>query len=304
VLPPAVTLWDGFSTASGEFDPRFVGELLSTHPAGYNRPGTPARDWRLLPDSPLIDKALSPNGGDLIVGMNNVVYAESSCDKVMTFDWDGEEYGNPRRVGAAIDIGFDEFHQMIMCGSYANDSNSHGSLNPSAPHLNASAGQGTTTRVILLPPQAAGHQMRLFGVLQQIPAPPRPIAAWTRPKGTLAIPYVDPNRPPDYRRRYINDGHPGCSPTGTLTWPYRVVSQLPVTPFVWSQPLGAPAQVLPPGQGSSQVLVVVQLDNDGLAPNTVCTTPILEAYFSTQAEIVLGAPFDEARWTNLQVEYR
>ena len=89
--PPAsaVPLWDGLT---GELDVGFVGEYLETAQGltGYT-------DWRLLPsnDCPLKDLGFAPTGSSL-TSESMITFNLPGAPMPELFDWDGEEYGNPR----------------------------------------------------------------------------------------------------------------------------------------------------------------------------------------------------------------
>jgi hypothetical protein len=85
------------------------------------------RDWRVMPDSLVIDKGVGPDANQQITAANFLVYTEPSglggCtySAIDSFDWDGEGYGNQRVIGTQVDVGFDEFEMMIDSG-YGNES--------------------------------------------------------------------------------------------------------------------------------------------------------------------------------------
>ncbi|MCC7015223.1 MAG: hypothetical protein IT454_21875, partial [Planctomycetes bacterium] len=99
---PILRIWNGAANPNPpEFDPVFVGELLTTQlqVAGV-------RDWRVMPGSPVIDLGYY---APTIALANGASFADSGCAELQTFDWDGEGYGNPRLVNGSPDLGFDEF---------------------------------------------------------------------------------------------------------------------------------------------------------------------------------------------------
>jgi hypothetical protein len=252
---PAVALWDGGAAGT---DPGFVGEFLSD-PQGGNAGSV--RDWRLLPDSPLIDAGFGPTPGLWYIWRPGepptipISVTDSACNLIQGFLWDGEEYGNPRTVGASIDIGFDEAHLYAVAGSWADDSNSHNDPTP----LNAGAGQGQSTRHVIFPRLTngvalAGATVQGFGVARQAPpAVPGGVPAWTQPPGTLAGPFVktDPALPIYYRTRYISHTNAGGN-NPAAGWTFA----LSVTPKSWPNPISPPnGQML---QFYEQLLVDVE----------------------------------------------
>jgi hypothetical protein len=112
----------------GGSDPDFVGEMLSLQPA----PIIPTahldglRDWRLLPTSTLVDQGIGPSPSGVLTAANMTTYTvETEFPQLSAFDWDGEGHGNVRRAGANVDIGYDESSQLVIAGSYGNESASH-----------------------------------------------------------------------------------------------------------------------------------------------------------------------------------
>ncbi|MCC7172075.1 MAG: hypothetical protein IT459_16640, partial [Planctomycetes bacterium] len=113
-------------------DPAFVGELLtlSAAPVGVGY------DWRLVPDSFLVNAGTGPLN-QLLRAVNQTQHVDIGCP-FSSFDFDGEGYGNPRvqatlattlntlPAGPEVDIGFDETGILIDCGM-ANDSVIHSS---------------------------------------------------------------------------------------------------------------------------------------------------------------------------------
>ena len=105
--------------SSGGQDPAFVGEFLSNglgYAMGF------ARDWRLLPDSPMVDQGTGASNGVLRAN-NGTAYVDGGWPERST-DFDGEVYGNLRLMGRYPDIGFDETHDLINAGGYADDTRS------------------------------------------------------------------------------------------------------------------------------------------------------------------------------------
>ena len=122
---------------TGVIDPAFVGELVGRLNATMGLPFTAIRDFRLVPDSPMSERGSSPryaagscNG--LFQAGNNTLYTDHPLGSWLhgSFDYDGEGHGNLRTVAirlaaAETDIGFDEIDNLIVAGSYANESKSH-----------------------------------------------------------------------------------------------------------------------------------------------------------------------------------
>lgn len=144
---------------TGGRDPAFVGEMTSST---FGLPLTVARDWRILPVSPLVDVGSMPRplapGGILVAG-NLSRYTEpvAALVAISSFDLDGEVYGNPRVQPAfrsttlRADIGFDEAHLVVDTGGHANDSVSH-RWNPAVtPQVCGPLNQGLPIRGLVFP---------------------------------------------------------------------------------------------------------------------------------------------------------
>lgn len=166
-------------------DPAFVGELLtlSAAPVGVGF------DWRLVPDSFLVNAGTGPLN-QLLRAVNQTQHVDIGCP-FSSFDFDGEGYGNPRSeatlantlntlpIGPEVDIGFDETGILIDCGM-ANDSVIHSS----PPTLAGLAG------LLFVPPAATAlgahvyiyPQVGLHSLIgpNPVPAPPASLtfAAW------------------------------------------------------------------------------------------------------------------------------
>jgi len=108
---------------AGGTDPAFVGELLSS---AYGQGMSVSRDWRILPDSILVDAGIGPDSYGTLTAGNGRTYDEPSLAPESSFDFDGEVYGNVRIAGDAPDIGFDETSRMIHIGGYGNDTRTYG----------------------------------------------------------------------------------------------------------------------------------------------------------------------------------
>jgi len=285
--------------AGTEFDPHFVGEFLndpSHHAAILPLPNQVRRDWRLFFDSPLVDKGLAPTPGQLVWGQNGSSFTEAGCEFIKTFNWDGEEFGNPRVVNGAPDIGFDETHLLIVAGSHGNDSLSHNLINTPAL-LNAKAPPGITKRYFILPIQAVNGSATMNA---RIRTPVAPVSAWTTPPGVISPLGFNQNLPPDFQTQYISFNNPGCSPTQqTDGWHFATFLAVAY----------GTAPVQPPGFVASLFAMGSVVDDDtqpsnpNPPPPLICPA-VLESYFNIQADVIMGDPAGQQRWSNLQAEYR
>jgi hypothetical protein len=138
------------NAGSGGADPAFVGEFLSAVPDGLGAGGfgndlSHARDWRLLHASPLAGLGTPPAGG-VLAAANGTTHTVPSRIPEMSYDFDGEGYGN-LRVQGGLDVGFDQTDVLIVCGGYANDTRD---LNGS-PFGGAPTGPGAGYRLYILP---------------------------------------------------------------------------------------------------------------------------------------------------------
>lgn len=110
--------------SGGGRDPGFVGEILADN---YGEYSPYLVDWRLIPDSPMVDQGRGPDGNNVVMAVNKTTYNENSWVKELSsFDWDGDVHGNPRIVGEHPDIGYDETDAFLIAGCYGDDSKSHG----------------------------------------------------------------------------------------------------------------------------------------------------------------------------------
>jgi hypothetical protein len=139
--------------------------------------------------------------------------------------WDGEHWGNPRWIdsqyatapGNGTDIGFDETHLMIMCGSWANLSNSHHTnrtpdiafLSPHVPdaldvrHMIFPTIAGGSTSGGMVLQQLAGMQITVYPKNEAPANPPPKVHGWINPPQSLASPGVNGQLPFGYRTKYI-----------------------------------------------------------------------------------------------------
>lgn len=158
--------------ATGGSDPAFVGEMLSS---AYGNPTTLSRDWRILPDSILVDAGVAPINGT-ITAVNGTVYTEPGLIPEQSFDFDGEVYGNSRIVGDAPDIGFDEFELMINAGGYGNDTRTYGSPCP----LDCPGTPGIRGRALIFPSSGTYSLFHTWTIMsnQGYPGPLSPMGYW------------------------------------------------------------------------------------------------------------------------------
>ncbi|MBK7642113.1 MAG: hypothetical protein IPJ19_03545 [Planctomycetes bacterium] len=175
-------------------DPGFIGEYLSL------QRGTLIRDFRLLPDSVLVDRGASPAyvaSCGTIGALNQLDYSESRGSLKESFDFDGEGNGNPRIRGADVDIGMDETDVLEVAGSYGNDTKSHyqpwnptlGFEIPGVPIVPA----GSANRSYITPNAGPllhfiNIDFRLQNVVTGIPATPPLPWAWTSMPGSVGVP--------------------------------------------------------------------------------------------------------------------
>ena len=199
---PAVKTWDGNTTLGPQSDPAFVGEYLRTVTPVKNT----YRDWRLLPGSPLKDQG---RWDGVNAFANGEGYPELSCDMLKVALWDSESYGSPRIIDTNPDIGFDELHLAVVCGSYSNHCFSHNL----AAYLNPFVQSEQNTRFALVPKFAAQQALagRTLRFLSNERVPPQPQdngPAWTIPPGSLTAPAIQPASPAGYNLLYTTTGNP------------------------------------------------------------------------------------------------
>jgi hypothetical protein len=267
-------------------DPGFVGEVLvaSFGIAGYE-------DWRILPDSPLVNRGVRPAdvGGGVfeLEAVNGTILRESPCAELRTFDWDGEYYGNLRVQGrpgavADVDIGFDETSSFVMAGTYVTGENSHGDapgiLNPSV------GGFPNIVRNVLLPawiPNGTTFDVMRVSQLPALQPIPWPLTgallrAWITQPTTIAPPLFNLALLPRYEAAYIALG------SGFTTPPWAGV--VPAVTLV--------ANPMVPAQSHVFRRILIS-DDDSTSPTT---------YFSSQAIYRTLAGIE--LWSNVQSEYR
>ncbi len=171
------------------FDPGFVGEMITS------RRGTTVRDFRLLPDSGLVDLGSAPvftvnpcvgtlrsNSGHQYIDRPRVS-GGSLAWLIGSFDFDGEVHGNPRIVGAGPDIGFDETDLFLVSEGYGNDTKSFNIPWDPRPASLPFIAAGTDVHTMIFP--SAGtiryhYTYTGFGIPQ--------VPTWTFMPGALAIP--------------------------------------------------------------------------------------------------------------------
>ncbi len=187
--------------------PGFIGEFLSHSALHFFLPNRHLRDFRILPQSSVIDQGQAPQNDILVAGNGTTYYEMESF--VSSFDWDGEGHGNPRVEGNAPDIGFDELGAFIVCASYGNDSRSHDT--PYHPTVQ----QGNTWKVFFLP-DLGTYSIRAT-MLPWFPA-----GSYLRPPGsieglptTLGTEYLNPAQTLVAGSGAINVFRPYTDPIGT-----------------------------------------------------------------------------------------
>lgn len=175
-FPPIakVTIGDGVN------DPGFVGEMIGSHLAAH-LDDPDIRDWRLLPDSSLVNQGSSPSFntnpcGGRLTAANGTGYIENPGSPVISFDWDGDGYGNPRTVGGETDIGFDETDLLVVAGSYGNDTKGHWTNG-----WGIQLPDGNDTKIYVFPSEGGARLLFTDPGLVGLPA-------WTVPPGTVSPP--------------------------------------------------------------------------------------------------------------------
>lgn len=247
-VPPqtaAVKIWDGdLASAGPQVDPAFVGEYLRTI-----TPALPSySDWRILPGSPLQDMGWL---GDSSQFSNGATFTEPDCDALNVQLWDHEQFGNPREVDAAPDIGFDEVQLGVMAGSYANHSLSHnrsGVLNPFVQNEQ-------DVRFIFLrrlaPNSGSPLQGRTLALRSNEIVTGTSFRAWTNPPGSLTSPTMVSGPPAGYETLYSSASNP-------VTWMGAYSATVPAPFSPWPNWQMAPQQ--PP---ISLTLVALPADDEG-----------------------------------------
>ncbi len=268
---PAVEIYDG---GANGWDPLFVGEFLSCTGLVSS-----CVDWRLLPESPLLDQGIAPvpGGATRYIAMaNGTVFDLKPIRDVDPFEWEGEHYGNPRVVNGSPDIGFDEVHFLTMAGSYGNDSNSHNVPNA---QLNPDAAPGQPVRYLIAPrvaggvAMAGGDRMRLHYKRAPVSS-----TAWNQPPATLPRSVWNPSLSIDYDWKYV-----GFGPLAPRIWIYSGI------PTSYLRPFSNPA---------SQISFALFTYSD----DECAAGPCDEEYFASQ--FVLERSHTDLLWSNLQAEYR
>jgi hypothetical protein len=183
---------------SGGTDPGFVGEMLSSL---FGQPLGVSRDWRILPDSVLVNAGSNPVHG-VLQARNLTAYREPTLMPISSFDFDGEVYGNPRIV-RVVDIGFDETSILVDCAGWANDSVNHFA----GCALACSANNGQAVRAFVFP---SGGIYSLFETRVPIPVPP-PFScpsgfywAYTTMPGTIVPPITVAGFLPPWNLQWMN----------------------------------------------------------------------------------------------------
>jgi hypothetical protein len=306
VPQPVLPLWNGLGgpMSPQEYDPAFVGETLiaigASVSVGY-------RDYRLTPGSPMMDLGKFWPANRFL---NGETYREEPCPNAMFLDWDGEGYGNNRKVGE-VDVGFDEVELVVLAGSYANYDNSHNAVPTAsgAQILNKAIVQGQANRQVLFPASFSGTgttvsllnaQHTIFGT-ERIPTgtnPPLPIhLAWTSQPGTPTTPILDGSAQAPFDKQWIDFNLP--QPSFMSSWPGAAAGQ----PFGYAsftdrsylqQSGGAPNTGQPTVQFLFQPWTPYVTDSEG--------SPYA-AWFNTQFR-VLASGAQKFFLSNCQSEYR
>lgn len=196
-----LTLWNGTSGV----DPAFVGEYVATTLSATHPHLAQYRDWRVMPGSPVENQGVVPPERWFQTQAGTFQFATNEPHELDLFKWDGERWGNPRVVGGAPDVGFDERHLIIQVGNWANESNSH-----NVPGFMHPVGSGISTRYFVLPQFAAGitlsgsnRWLRLHDTSIDPPAPSTG-DGWVTPPGALLNPPNMGSLPVDYRTKYVS----------------------------------------------------------------------------------------------------
>ncbi len=279
-----LALWDG---ANG-VDPAFVGEYAATTLVPLTGALVGYRDWRVLPGSPVENRGVAPEQRYFVTAVGAFVHRTNEPPELDLFKWDGERWGNPRVVGEAPDVGFDERHLMIEVGNWANESNSH---NVSG-FMHPSIGNGNSRRYFVLPRDAGNVQLwgsnRWLRLHDTLVDPPFPSAGdgWVTPPGALLNPPSLPSLPKGYRTKYVSYANA----------PFAVIP-LPTASFAQWDPLGR--------LSLRKEFLLVHLDDPECGPD--CK----HSYFNLQGLIVdddavpPGGPLSaELLRSNMQGEYR
>jgi hypothetical protein len=158
-------------TAAGGADPAFVGEMLTNLSL---LPLSVGRDWRILPDSVLVDAGSRPAAGatGMILRASNLTeYIEPETTPLnymplSSFDFDGEGYGNERVRGDFADIGYDETQLLIDAG-FGNDTILHGVFGCDG-HCSSTSGEEVAELIF---PGPGTYKVELTVSASRFPAP-------------------------------------------------------------------------------------------------------------------------------------
>lgn len=298
---PIVPIFDG----TNGVDPCFVGEFLNDQNLIATVPGVLTRydDWRLMPGSPMADRGVVPipsigSTGLMYCSMAPALYcfSESLCALLQSTDWDCEEYGNPRGVDSAPDLGADETHGYLSAGSYGSGSKSH---NNPAVGLSPSAAQGRPFRQLIMRQSASQQLIVIHGkaTLSPVPTPPNPPSpqAWTQPPGTLTPAIVGPAPlPRDSKKQWITFSDPTTPPDPTPT-PWRSG----VMPPIWTY---RPSWIPVINQALISFCREPQLDDEAAFAVPVAPASF-GTYFGSQLVMYTLAGV-QVYWSNFQFEYR
>jgi hypothetical protein len=207
-------------------DPSFVGEFLASKVYATL---DSYRDFRIMPGSTIIDQGQEPVGvgGDLKLTAKNATFYQRFYGVVNdplygylstdydSFDYDMEYFGNPRIAGSHADIGFDEFHSLIVAGSYSNDDASHNRTH--GPLTAAASGPSAERWLIVAPMFANATALISANGANVVPgsnpctstwiSPAAAHDAWLVPVGALNPPYAATS-PAGYATRFIDFNTP------------------------------------------------------------------------------------------------
>ena len=132
-----------------------------------------------MPDSVVVDAGSGALGG-VLTAANGTSYVRPALIEGWSDDFDGEVYGNFRRMGAETDIGFDESDVVTLAGGYYADSRSYGPSPCAAACTGGAPSQGGV-RYLLFPAAGAWSLYRTSLPMAGSPA-------WAAQPGTLDPP--------------------------------------------------------------------------------------------------------------------
>jgi len=311
--PPTTALSPVPGTPAPSADPAFVGEFLQTSLAV---PIHRARDWRLLPGSPLEARGVLPTPSSAtqpfatLEAANRAVYYRVDTNiKVWPFLFDGEGYGNLRGAGGA-DIGCDEVGELILAGGARNDSQVWGEdVAHAIPTVHDRGVRGTARERHVI--TAASAQVQLHTVYGTDPREVPPILtaedvhyAWDVPPGAL----VPPLPVGGAGFLWITPGQ--LDPISALSFIWSPILCFSETSFaivprtvVQTQPVGA---YLPPLENPSMALGFASaVDTSTLDLRLSCNQPPIQWWFLLLGEqaLVIDSQASAVRLSNAQWSY-